>query len=724
MTGRRRDPLRGLSTFTLLAVTLFMGSSAPAQIVVVDNTDPGFTELSESWLAASGSGQYGDDYVYRSTSWPLAEVEWRPSIPEAGTYAVDVWYRTAVDRPSDAPYTVHYSGGTTTVPVDQRVNGGQWFPIGEFAFDAGTAGYVTLSTAAESGTTIVADAVRFRRTDVAATAAEVRACWLSHYTYLGKTDAALRQMAQNMVAGGINTVYFAVYSGQTVYWPSKAYQAAGGSWGSASTDYCARLSRIFREEGLKVGAWVEYGLALGYSSHPIAVAHPEWLARDAGGDPVTGENGGFVFITPGHADGTQLLVDMMRELAENYWFDDIQIDRFRWGRKSTGREYGYEDVTSDLYYATYGSYPPTNVNHTRWVGFREDLVNDVVQRCYDAIKAANPDIVVSTAPTGYYGIVQHMQRWSDWVGGGYIDLVLPQMYKTTFSAFVDEFQDQLGEVPAGHEHKLGVGYRASEDNDWTLVADQLNYARSYGVPHGCLWVYHQYTSQIAIQDELDNLPTADQPWQVPAYNPFVSPRLVQLFADDDDGAGRYAEYGGWLDSAQSGFYRFGSRIVAGGGDATATFGCPIPKSGRYEVYTWYTASSNRNDAAQYDITHYNGTASVAVDQRTGGGEWVLLGDWLFEVGDIAPRVVLSTAGSDAGEYTCADAIKLKLIEFALGDSDGDGVVTDADAATMLDCGLSGPNGAASADCTVYDFNDDGDTDLADLADFQRRLTTP
>ena len=371
---------------------------------------------------------------------------------------------------------------------------------------------------------------------------EVRACWLTQYAYLGQSESQLRAIAQNIRAGGMNTVYVAVYAGARTLWPSKAYLAAGGSWQSPSVDYADLLVDVFHDEGLAVGAWFEYGLAVGLSDHPLAVAHPDWLARDQGGDPVTGENGGFVFLSPGHPDATAMIVEMVRELAANYDFDDIQVDRIRWGRKTTGREYGYEAATAGLYQSTYGVAPPTDVNDPHWVQFREGLVNDVVARCYDAVKQTHPGIVVSSAPTGSYGITQHMQRWSDWVEGGYMDLVMPQMYLTSLSAFQNELQTQLAQAPA-HKDRIGVGYRASEDNDWSLVASQLQYADTQGVPHGCLWVYHQYTSQIAIQDEIDNLSQPGQEWGVSADNPFVDEDTIQLIVDDDDGAPAYTESG-------------------------------------------------------------------------------------------------------------------------------------------------------------------------------------
>ena len=495
-----------------------------------------------------------------------------------------------------------------------------------------------------------------------ARAQEIRACWLTQYAYLTQNEAGLRSFAANMRNGGINTVYFAVYAGGGVtYWPSKAFQAAGGTWASPSFDWTAHLVRIFHEEGLQVGAWFEYGLALGSSTHPVAVAHPDWLARDSSGGAVTGENGGFVFLSPGHPEVVQLMKDMTRELVENYDFDDVQLDRFRWGRKTTGREYGYETVTAQAYQAQFGSAPPTNVNNSQWVTFREGLVNSLMQQCYGVAKAGNPKVVVSSSPVGSYGWTQHMQRWNAWTSGGYIDLVMPQMYMTSLSSFQTEFNAQKSAAGV-HANKLGVGYRAQETSDWTLVRDQLNYARGQGVSHGALWVYHFYTSVPAIQDELDNLPDPGQPWAAPATNPFVDPDMLQIVVDNSTPATLAASYvesgSGWGNSAQPDFLGFNSRVVPGGALASAEFHARIDRAGAYDVYVWHTASANRNDAAQFTIEHAGGSATVGVDQRGNGGRWNLLGRWLFEDGPRARRVSVSNAGALAGEFTVADGIKL------------------------------------------------------------------
>ena len=108
----------------------------------------------------------------------------------------------------------------------------------------------------------------------AAQVPELRACWLTHYSYVGKTEPQLRAIAQNIKAGNMNMVYVGMYSGQQTMWPSKAYQAAGGTWVSNTVDWARDMCRIMREEGLLVGAW-----DVGHGGQPI------------GGGPAVGERG-------------------------------------------------------------------------------------------------------------------------------------------------------------------------------------------------------------------------------------------------------------------------------------------------------------------------------------------------------------------------------------------------------------------------------------------------
>jgi hypothetical protein len=154
----------------LLVASLACIAPARAATFVIDNTDAGFNVLSQTWSLSSATGQYGTDYRYKLTSdAPAGEVEWRPVLPTASVYEVAVYYRTTgVGRPNDARYTIDYAGGSEVVTIDQQVSGSTWVVLGTWPFAPGNTGRVRLTSAAEAGKTIVADAVRFREVQPAA----------------------------------------------------------------------------------------------------------------------------------------------------------------------------------------------------------------------------------------------------------------------------------------------------------------------------------------------------------------------------------------------------------------------------------------------------------------------------------------------------------------------------------------------------------------------------
>lgn len=113
----------------------------------------------------------------------------------------------------------------------------------------------------------------------------------------------------------------------------------------------------------------------------------------------------------------------------------------------------------------------------------------------------------------------------------------------------------------------------------------------------------------------------------------------------DGGPPPYAETGPWGASSLKGFDGSGTRYSSTGG-ATATWQADVP-SGRYEVAVWFPANSGSTTAARYTV----GGGEVVVDQRAGGGQWHVLGEWDF---DGTAAVTLTVSG---GGYHRADAVR-------------------------------------------------------------------
>lgn len=141
--------------------------------IVVDNTDPGWsnTSPSGSWTSGSYAGvpRVGSDYLYTagsgSTSSATRKCRWTPTLLTAGTYDIYVFYQIGTNRNTAAPYKIYYNGGS--LPSVQNQNSttagqGGWFLIGQdLPFLVGTSGYVELTNASTDTKLVSADAVKW-----------------------------------------------------------------------------------------------------------------------------------------------------------------------------------------------------------------------------------------------------------------------------------------------------------------------------------------------------------------------------------------------------------------------------------------------------------------------------------------------------------------------------------------------------------------------------------
>ena len=128
--------------------------------VIVDNTS---ATVTGDWLTTTYRPNYYDtDYLHdKNTGKGDKSVTFTPDLPEDGPYEVYLWWPDAPIWATNVPVDVTHDGGTSTVSVDESINGGQWNLIGTYDFTAGT-GSVTIRT---DGTTshVAVDAVRFLR---------------------------------------------------------------------------------------------------------------------------------------------------------------------------------------------------------------------------------------------------------------------------------------------------------------------------------------------------------------------------------------------------------------------------------------------------------------------------------------------------------------------------------------------------------------------------------
>ena len=142
------------------AVRFVATTSTPP--IVVDNLPAGQQDPARTFTGtwcASGVAGLG------ATLWACGgsgdTYQWRPSIAASGTYRVFEQHGAHPNRSTAVPYRIGHAGGTTTVSVNQQVNGAAWNLLGQFTFSAGTAGYVEVLEGSNGITS--ADAIRLER---------------------------------------------------------------------------------------------------------------------------------------------------------------------------------------------------------------------------------------------------------------------------------------------------------------------------------------------------------------------------------------------------------------------------------------------------------------------------------------------------------------------------------------------------------------------------------
>ena len=143
---------------SVLPIKLDMAASQ-----IIDNKDAGFATTGSGWKESGANDEYEGSSYYSYDEGDTAT--WTPDLPAAGTYNVYAWWCYYNTRDTNALYTVNYSGGSADIRVNQQQNAGQWILLGNYSFDAGTSGNVTvMRDASSTHNSTSADAVMFEQT--------------------------------------------------------------------------------------------------------------------------------------------------------------------------------------------------------------------------------------------------------------------------------------------------------------------------------------------------------------------------------------------------------------------------------------------------------------------------------------------------------------------------------------------------------------------------------
>lgn len=130
-----------------------------------------------------------------------------------------------------------------------------------------------------------------------------------------------------------------------------------------------------------------------------------------------------------------------------------------------------------------------------------------------------------------------------------------------------------------------------------------------------------------------------------------------IIIDDGDSGFTASGAGSWTSISSVNSYGGDYLFAQSGVPAASARWTPANAlNGKYSVYAWYRAGSNRASNAPYTIFYSGQSATVRVNQQTNGGQWNLLGTYSFDAQ--APGYVeLSNDAAPIPSVIIADAIR-------------------------------------------------------------------
>ncbi len=250
--------------------------------VIVDNSEIHAATWQTSadstgWAHPTGYLHEGDNPFtfgnYLSTVGKSAQeatsLQFTPTIPEEGEYAVYVSYKSLPNSTNKAEYTVVHKGIKTRFNINQQMGGSTWVYVGTFAFDANDKenNYVSISNRGGAKQVITADAVRFgggmgsieryRNPETVENAKSDDAAYINQLGQAAKDSIAPIDWSTASISGFPRYIEAARYWMQYSGIPDSVYNYTQ-SKNDYIDDYTCR------------GRWVNY-LAGGSAAHPDSV---------------------------------------------------------------------------------------------------------------------------------------------------------------------------------------------------------------------------------------------------------------------------------------------------------------------------------------------------------------------------------------------------------------------------------------------------------------------
>jgi lysophospholipase L1-like esterase len=139
--------------------TLFVQSTLTE--VIIDNGDAN-TTFTGDWSVSGGPNPWDQADANPTSLWSRngSTYTWTFTPQTSGNYDLSMWWTQWPSRSDSIPVTIEHVGGTDTIPINQKANGGRWNSLGSYPFAEGVEYNVTITSQPGPSSTC-ADAVKF-----------------------------------------------------------------------------------------------------------------------------------------------------------------------------------------------------------------------------------------------------------------------------------------------------------------------------------------------------------------------------------------------------------------------------------------------------------------------------------------------------------------------------------------------------------------------------------
>ena len=327
---------------------------------------------------------------------------------------------------------------------------------------------------------------------------EFRGVWVTNVgSDALKSKANIKKLIKDCKKYQINNLFVVVWNKGFTQYPSQVLNRYIGIQQEplfAHLDPLQTLIEQAHKEGMKVHAWFEFGFSFAYNDpkSPWIKKYPEWLGKDTNGAILKKNN--FMWWNALHPGPQKFLLELIEEVVNRYAIDGIQGDDRLPAMPSEG---GYDSYTQALYSQAFGVPPPSDHKQQEWIHWRSRQLSAFGQQIYHRVKAIDPKVQVSWAPSIYpWSEQEYLQAWPDWLKGGYADFVIPQFYRyniTDYKKIINDLEKHLSplereNIYAGVLTSLGGGYRIQD----SLLVEMINYHRSKGIKGEVFFYYETF----------------------------------------------------------------------------------------------------------------------------------------------------------------------------------------------------------------------------------------